>query len=184
MAPFGQLLWNIGQLLCNIGQHFMLTIWSNCLKTFQLHLHVSVPKGWLAPIFHIHELWVLFLGATFLGRGNDKLPQSFPYDLPLWVTRQLFHEVDASPQMFVVFQALLDYLEDVLAREAWIWRQDDSCCHQFLQYWVTKSYSKVEWTGALYFCLYASSIYITQGGLELCHTRPAGFSSIYIIGQL
>ena len=38
--------------------------------------------------------------------------------------------------------------------------------------------------GALYSCLYASSIYITQGWLELRHTRLAVFSSIYVIGQL
>ena len=39
----------------------------------------------------------------------------------------------------------------------------------------TKSSSKVEWTGALNFCLYASSIYVIQGWLELCHTRLTGF---------
>ena len=49
---------------------------------------------------------------------------------------------------------------------------------------LQKSSSKVERTGAPYFCLYASSIYVTHGWLELCHTRPAVFSSIYVIGQL
>ena len=39
----------------------------------------------------------------------------------------------------------------------------------------TKSYSKVEQMGTLNFCLYASSIYVIQGWLELRHTRLAGF---------
>jgi len=47
-----------------------------------------------------------------------------------------------------------------------------------------KSSSKVEQTGAPYSGLFASSIYVTHGWLELCHTRPAVFSSIYVIGQL
>ena len=47
-----------------------------------------------------------------------------------------------------------------------------------------KSSCKVEQMGAPYSCLYASSMYIIQGWLELCHTWPAGFSSIYVIGQL
>ena len=48
----------------------------------------------------------------------------------------------------------------------------------------TKSFSKVERTGAPYSGFYASSIYVTHGWLELRHTRPAVFSSIYVIGQL
>ena len=44
--------------------------------------------------------------------------------------------------------------------------------------------SKVEQSGTPYSCLYASSIYVTQGWLELCHTWPAVFSSIYVIRQL
>ena len=47
-----------------------------------------------------------------------------------------------------------------------------------------KSSCKVEQMGAPYSCLYASSMYIIQGWLELCHTWPAGFSSIYVIRQL
>ena len=43
-----------------------------------------------------------------------------------------------------------------------------------------KSSCKVEQMGAPYSCLYASSMYIIQGWLELCHTWPAGFSSIYV----
>ena len=46
-----------------------------------------------------------------------------------------------------------------------------------------KSSSKVEWTGAPYSGLYASSIYITHGWLELRHIRPAVFSSIYVLGS-
>ena len=38
--------------------------------------------------------------------------------------------------------------------------------------------------GAPYSGLYASSIYVTQGWLELRHTQPAEFSSIYVIRQL
>ena len=37
--------------------------------------------------------------------------------------------------------------------------------------------------GVPYSCLYDSSIYVTHGWLELHHTRPAVFSSIYVIGQ-
>ena len=38
--------------------------------------------------------------------------------------------------------------------------------------------------GTPYSGLYASSIYVTHGWLELRHTLPAVFSSIYVIGQL
>ena len=48
----------------------------------------------------------------------------------------------------------------------------------------SKSSNKVEWTDAPYSCLYASSIYVTQGWLEIHHTWPAVFSSIYVIRQL
>ena len=48
----------------------------------------------------------------------------------------------------------------------------------------SKSSSKEEQTDAPYSCLYASSIYIIQGWLDLHHKWPAGYSSIYIIGQL
>ena len=47
-----------------------------------------------------------------------------------------------------------------------------------------KSSSKVEQTGAPYSCLHASSIYITQGWLELRDTQLGVFSSSYVIGQL
>ena len=47
-----------------------------------------------------------------------------------------------------------------------------------------QSSSKVERMGMPCSCLYASSIYVIQGWLELHHTWPAGFSSIYVIGQL
>ena len=48
----------------------------------------------------------------------------------------------------------------------------------------SKSSSKVERTGTPYSGLYASSIYVTHGWLELHHTLLSVFSSIYIIGQL
>ena len=38
--------------------------------------------------------------------------------------------------------------------------------------------------GVPYAGLYASSIYVTHGWLELRHTWLAVFSSIYVIGQL
>ena len=46
-----------------------------------------------------------------------------------------------------------------------------------------KSYSKVEWSGALNFCLYASSIYVIHGWLELHHTRLAGFHPSMSLGS-
>ena len=48
---------------------------------------------------------------------------------------------------------------------------------------ISKSYSKVEWTGALNFCLNASSIYVIQGWLELRHTRLAGFHPSTSLGS-